>query len=323
MDAEPPRIDEGRYVYCAVRVGDAESVAEDAIEIAGIDDEPVSVVATDGIGAVVHECDGLYDSADPTEIRGWLVRHQSVVDAAAEAFGTPLPFQFDTIVRGDDAVVREWLRTERETLSRALDALADHWEYRIEVIRTESLDDEALADGDERLAALGAEIEAADRGRAHLLEKRYENRLRERRRERRELLAEEVRERLTPHVREVHELEREPTTSIDGSRTGGDDGHPDGDRSGGDDRASDERAHDDHDDRAGDGRADGDAISFDDDAETVCRLTVLAHEDDEDDVGAALDEVAATDGVAVRFTGPWPPYTFTPAFGDGGSPEDG
>lgn len=267
--SDGPAFDEGRYVYCVVR-----TESDGAFETTGVEDEPVRVVAVDGIAAVVHECEDVYDSADLGEIRRWLVRHQAVVDEAAEAFGTPLPFQFDTIIRGDDDTVREWLRSEHDDLANALSALAGHWEYRIEVVRTEPVDDETLAAEDERLAELDEEIDAADSGTAYLLEKRYEDRLSELRARRRERLTSDVLERVDARVREVHELEESPARSIvtDAAR--------------------------------------------DDGGDPVCRLTALAHEDDEDALGAELDEIAAEPGIEVRFTGPWPPYTFTPAFGD-------
>ncbi|WP_254765727.1 gas vesicle protein GvpL [Salinilacihabitans rarus] len=269
---EPPEFDEGRYVYCVVR---AEADDADAFEgVTGLEDEPVSLVAVDGVGAVVHACEGLYDSADLGEIRRWLVRHQSVVDAAAERFGTPLPFQFDTIVRGDDGTVREWLREERETLADVLGSLAGHWEYRIEVVRTDPVDAAALEADDERLAGLRERIDDAAEGTAFLLEKRYDRRAAELRRDRREALAADLRERLAGPAREVHELDRSPAATLD--------------------------------------EADG----SDEAGETVCRLTVLAREDREDAVGSVLDDVAAEPGIEVRFTGPWPPYTFVPDLGD-------
>ena len=274
--ADLPDLDEGRYVYCVVRVEGEDP--GDGVEIRGIEAEPVSVIDADGIGAVVHDCERVYDSADPVEIRRWLVRHQRVVDAAGETFGTPLPFQFDTIIRGDDAVVRDWLQRERASLERALEALTGHWEYRIDLVRTEPIDRDRLVAGDDSLASLREEIEDAERGRAHLLEKRFESRLRERRRERRERLSRQLRECVSPHVRELHELEREPSAGL-----GGDE----------------------------DDEQDADGV-------TICRLTVLAHEDDETALGDALDEIAARDGIEIRFTGPWPPYTFTPTFGEDG-----
>ncbi|WP_202911806.1 gas vesicle protein GvpL [Natrialba swarupiae] len=279
----PPEIDEGRYLYCLVRANEGPSVGE-SLESTGVDDEPVSVVVENGIGAVLHSCDGLYDSSDIAQIRRWLVRHQLVVDRAGEAFGTPIPFQFDTIIRGDDEAVRTWLDEESETLERALSELAGHWEYRVEVVETDPIDDNELLDRDDRLQELRDRIDDAGEGTAHLLETQFDRRLSELRAARRESLSDDVRERLTAEAREVHALERSPTASL--STELGDEADSDTDQNGG---------------------------------ETLCRLTLLAHEDNEGAIGAILEEVASTDGLEVRFTGPWPPYTFAPELGDGES----
>lgn len=44
----------------------------------------------------------------------------------------------------------------------------------------------------------------------------------------------------------------------------------------------------------------------------VASFSLLAHEDDEEAVGEQLDAVADNEGIEVRFTGPWPPYSFAP-----------
>ncbi|MFC4438295.1 MULTISPECIES: gas vesicle protein GvpL [Natrialbaceae] len=270
---ERPEIDEGRYLYCIVQADE-----DVTFETDGVDGEPVSIVAVDGIGAVVHSCDEIYDSADLTEIKRWLVRHQTVVDEAGDAFGTPIPFQFDTILRGDDGGVREWLREESEMLERALTELADHWEYRVEVVETEPIGDEALLERDERLRELDEQISDSEEGAAFLLEKQYDQRVKELQRARRESLTDDLRERLADVTREVHALERSPSAAI-------------GDVAGSE--ATDE-------------------------GETLCRLTLLAHENDEEAIGSLLDDVAAAPGLEVRFSGPWPPYTFAPELGGNG-----
>ncbi|MFT4957909.1 MAG: hypothetical protein ACI9EZ_001228, partial [Halobacteriales archaeon] len=86
--------DDDHYVYCLV---DTRDVGTPEIETTGIDGEPVEVIDVDGVGVVTHVTDGLYDSDDQEEIKRWLLAHQSVVDAAGESFGTPLPLQFDTV----------------------------------------------------------------------------------------------------------------------------------------------------------------------------------------------------------------------------------
>ncbi|RZH67727.1 gas vesicle protein GvpL [Natrinema altunense] len=274
--ADVPSIDEGRYLYCLVRAD-----ADAALETTGVDGEPVSIVAVDGIGAVVHACDGIYDSGDLAQIRRWLVRHQTVVDEAGQAFGTPIPFQFDTILRGDDDGVREWLREERDTLERALSELAGHWEYRVEVVEIDPVSDAALLERDERLRELDERIADADEGTAFLLEQQFEQRVTELRAARRESVTADLQGRLAAEAREVHALERSPSAQLS-------------------------------DDAAG---SDSDS---NDDGETLCRLTLLAHEDDEEAIGSILDDVAANDGLEVRFTGPWPPYTFAPELGGDG-----
>ncbi|MFA9503907.1 gas vesicle protein GvpL [Natrinema sp. H-ect1] len=286
--ADAPSIDEGRYLYCLVRAdGDA------ALETTGVDGEPVSIVVADGIGAVVHACDGIYDSGDLAQIRRWLVRHQTVVDEAGQAFGTPIPFQFDTILRGDDDGLREWLREERTILEQALEGLAGHWEYRVEVVEIDPIDDAALIERDDRLRDLDERIADAEEGTAFLLEKQFDQRLTELRAARRESVTADLQERLAAEAREVHALERSPSAGLSDDVAGG----------GSDSNAS----------------AGRDA----DDGETLARLTLLAHEDDEGAIGSILDDVAATDGLEVRFTGPWPPYTFAPELGDNGDGTDG
>ncbi|PCR91065.1 gas vesicle protein GvpL [Natrinema ejinorense] len=281
--AEAPTIDEGRYLYCIVRAD------EDAdLETTGVDGEPVSVVVEDGIGAVVHPCDGIYDSADIATIRRWLVRHQTVVDESGQAFGTPIPFQFDTILRGDDDRVREWLREESDTLERALSGLAGHWEYRVEVVEVNPISDEALIERDDRLRELDEQIGDSQEGTAFLLEKQFEQRLTELRAARRESLTADLERRLATEAREVHALERSPSAKLSNDVAGS-----------------------------------GSETDGADDGETLSRLTLLAHEDDEGAVGSILDDVAANEGLEVRFTGPWPPYTFAPELGsdsDGNAP---
>ena len=264
--SESKEFDEGRYLYCAVRLDEGGDLSA-----TGVDDEPVRLLAVDDIGVVVHDCESLYDTADMDVVRKWVLQHQGVVDEAGEAFGTPLPFQFDTVVTGADESVREWVREERGTIRDYLDAVAGHWEYRIELRRDESALIEDLEADDDRLGELDTEIADAGSGTAFMLEKQYDQRLRELKRQRRDERAAALREDLADLVREVAEL---------GDRT----------------TLNDEDAGDDG-------------------METLARFTVLAPADREDDLGELLDEVAAEYGVEVRFTGPWPPYTFTPAIG--------
>lgn len=55
---------------------------------------------------------------------------------------------------------------------------------------------------------------------------------------------------------------------------------------------------------------------LDDDSEWVARVAVLADKSDETELGTHLDNIAVHPGVAIEFTGPWPPYSFVPDFAE-------
>lgn len=264
---EPPEFDQGRYLYCLVEAPDGAD-ADDAFEAEGLAEERAYLVRADGVGAVVHGCESMYDSEDPRQVQRWLLAHQRVVDEAAEAFGTPIPFRFHTILPGDDDTVREWLDGIRAEARAHLDELSGRREYRISLHLDEEQLEDMLAAEDEELRSLRARTESASEGTSFLLEKQYDQRLRKRVNEHRQELLEELRQQIAPHVERAEVLGRRRAT-IEGVDAG------------------DEPAQ---------------------------RVATLAREEEVDALGAALDEVAATPGVEIEFTGPWPPYTFAPEF---------
>lgn len=266
-------IEQGRYLYCLVYIPSTDEDADaDASEWSteGIENEPVSVVTAGDIGAVVHACDSLYDTDDPQTIQQWLLSHQRVVDEAGEAFGTPIPFQFDTILTGGDEALVEWLRSESDRLESELAALADRWEYRVEVTHHEDARSE-IADSDTELSTLQTKIDDAESGTAYLLKQQYEKEIQKRLRQHRSKQARSIADRIAPHVDVLESLGQRPSTGV-GIDTGREDG-----------------------------------------TEPIVRFAVLATDAGADALGDELDGIAAEPGVEVRFTGPWPPYTFAPA----------
>ncbi|WP_435154177.1 gas vesicle protein GvpL [Haladaptatus sp. DFWS20] len=255
--------EEGRYLYCVVNAA-AASETDESISMAGIDEEPVSLVTENGVGAVVQSCGSPYDTDDLETVRDWLLTHQEVIDTAGEAFGTPLPFRFDTILKGDDERVRTWLADQHDTLENHLADFAGHWEYRVGVAWDDERVREELESDDDELADLRGRIEEASEGTAFLLEKQYGSRIRDLRQDRKADHTNRLREELEPFAREFEVLDSRQNL-LEGS-------------------SSDE----------------------------VVQVGFLAHEDHETDIGSVLDDIAAEPGVEVRFTGPWPPYSFAP-----------
>lgn len=190
--------DEGRYLYCAVRV---EENPELAVE--GIESGEVRIIGQDGIGAVVQPVDAMFDSDDLTEVRRWLLDHQRVVDAAGEAFDTPVPFRFDTVIKGDDQQVRGWIAENEDDLEAALEALSGRWEYRIELRWDEAAVRGDIEGEDEELVDLKARIDGSTEGTGYLLEKQYEQHLSERLQSRRDAIAGDLYDRVEEHADSV------------------------------------------------------------------------------------------------------------------------
>lgn len=211
--------DEGRYLYCAVRAENGAS-----IPVEGIEGGEVRIVEHEGIGAVVQPVDAMFDSDDLTQVKRWLLAHQRVVDAAGEAFDTPVPFRFDTVIKGDDGQVEGWIDENGAQLDEALDQLSGHWEYRIELRWDETAIREEIADDDEELVELAERIEDSSEGTGYLIEKQYDQRLAERLQARRDEVAGELYDGIDEHAAAV-ETAGGGSTLLDASGTGGaDDG---------------------------------------------------------------------------------------------------
>ncbi|AUV82448.1 gas vesicle protein GvpFL [Salinigranum rubrum] len=258
----------GRYLYCVVE--DEPGVTLE--DTAGVGGGDVTLVRDAGFVVATHPCRSLFDSDDVDTVRRWLLQHQTVVDRMGEAFGTPLPFRFDTVLQGDDAAVRAWLRTHEPKLSDALDSLAGTWEYRIEVSWDESTLGDRLASDDSRLAELRRKRDEASDGRSFLVGKQYDRRLAEVKAAHRQGAMDDLRDRLRPLVDRLEASSGSGSTDL-GSET----------------RADDDRVRN--------------------------TLTVLAREAHESELGDRLEDFASRPGVEVRFTGPWPPYSFAPSLG--------
>ncbi|WP_338727015.1 gas vesicle protein GvpL [Haladaptatus sp. DJG-WS-42] len=246
-----------RYVFCAVSLADG----PDSYQTIGLDGTDAYLVCDRNLGALVQPQDAAFESADGTDIQRLLVDHLAIVDEVGEAFGTPLPFRFNTVFEGGDDAVRAWLRESRDSIATQLDRLTGHWEYRIEVIWTD--DRPAESAGDDRLRELKTTLEDAPPGKQFLVEKQYEQRLSELARERKAAEQDALESRVQPHAKAIESLGEQSVQLSERS----------------------------------------------DDGEVVARISALATEQGADAIGDELDDVAAKEGVEVRYTGPWPPYT--------------
>ncbi len=191
-----------RYVFCLIA---ADGASPESLAVQGIEGGEPVVVRSGDVGAVVQPCSGVYESDDLTTVQEWLLAHQRVVDAAGDQFGTPLPMRFNTVIQGTDESVAGWLKEHRDEIADELAAVADHWEYRVHLYWDRDAYEATVREQDEQLADLVAQQADASEGRGFLIEKQYENRLRELAQERRTRLAEVLRRAIEPAVTRMTE----------------------------------------------------------------------------------------------------------------------
>lgn len=255
--------DGGRYVYCA-----AETRGSEMLEgVTGIEDGRVRLVEHDEVGAVVQPVDRVFDATDVATVRQWLLGHQHVVETAKERYGTVLPFRFDTILEGDDAVVERWLAEHQESLRSTLRSLSGLNEYRIQLSWDEQHARERVSETEDALDALEERIASASEGTQFLVEQQYERTLDGLVRDRKSDLSQELYDALAPVVDEI---------------------------------------------AAGEASATGPLASLSEGTETdvLTTASVLAAETEASTIGNRLERFEQRPGISMRFTGPWPPYTF-------------
>lgn len=255
--------EEGRYLYCIVNSGKKTDFGQ-----MGIEDNIVYTIALNDIGAVVHRCEAeLYKTEDKEKAMEWILAHQYVIDMATKELGTVIPLTFDTIFKGGDKTVKQWLHEEYHKLKTMLEELEGKAEYGVQLFVKNDFFEKALEQNEE-IQKLKEEIENKPKGAAYLLRKKLDRKLELERR----LLADRHAKNLYNEIKKL---------------------------------ASD--------------------VKFDSakkevpekwkDKQLILNLSCLAHKDNIQKLGNLLGKVNKTDGFAVRFDGPWPPYSFVGKIG--------
>jgi hypothetical protein len=251
--------DEGLYVYCVAR-GDGSCL----LGPIGLNGQMVYTVGSGDIRAIVHNCPAQpYQSDDPQVVESWVAAHQSVVHAAAEAFGTVLPMAFDMIVRGASAgetiaALKDWLDEKRDRFAGLLDRLAGKAEYGVQVFWDREMIAASLIQRDEKLHQMQREVLSKPKGLAYLLQQELIKIVRESMEKQADIFAQDFYARIRRCVDDVH---------VDKLR-----------------------------------KADGGK-------QMLLNLSCLMQEG-RADLGRVLDDIQQAKGISVRFTGPWPPYSF-------------
>jgi hypothetical protein len=251
--------EDGLYVYCVAR-GDGNCL----LGPIGLGGQVVYTVGSGDIRAVVHNCRAEpYQSQDPQVVQGWVVAHQNVVLAAAEAFGTVLPMAFDMIVRGASGggaagALRDWLDERRDRFPRLLDRLAGKAEYGVQVLWDRQVIAAWLVESDDELHKMQNEAQGKPKGLAHLLGQKLAKAIRAAMEKQADLFAQDFYARIR---RCVEDVRVDKLKKVDGGK------------------------------------------------QMLLNLSCLMQQGS-GELGRVLDDLQQTKGISVRFTGPWPPYSF-------------
>jgi hypothetical protein len=106
----------------------------------------------------------------------WILAHQYVIDLATKELGTVIPLTFDTIFKGDDKTVKQWLREEYRQLKTILEKLNGKAEYGVQVFVEKNFIGKSPEENEE-IQRLRNEIGNRPEGVAYLLHKKLERKL--------------------------------------------------------------------------------------------------------------------------------------------------
>ena len=163
--------DEGKYLYCIVNRGE-----EKQFGLIGIEDSSVYMVAFNNIAVVVHSCKAKPYSTTVKEKAGeWIFAHQYVIDLATEEFGTVIPLTCDTIFRGNNKELKNWLSKEYSQLETLLKKLDGQAEYAVQIFLAPEFLDKLASENDE-VRSIEKNLKNMSNGVAYLLKKKSEQR---------------------------------------------------------------------------------------------------------------------------------------------------
>ncbi|MDQ1261242.1 MAG: GvpL/GvpF family gas vesicle protein [Euryarchaeota archaeon] len=164
---------EARYLYSVVKTGH-----EARLGSIGIQENDVYIVPYKDIAAIVHACEAKpYHTEDKKLAEDWVLEHSYVIDQATKLFGTVLPFSFDVIIKGNDDAVRDWLCRDYENLAGELLRMQGTAEYSIQIYSDHACLETLVLERNQELVDLKSRIEKEPKGKAYLLKRNLDMKL--------------------------------------------------------------------------------------------------------------------------------------------------
>jgi len=168
-------VNEARYLYSVAMTGQ-----EARLGSIGIQKNDVYIVPYKDIAAIVHACEAKpYHTEDKKLAEDWVLEHSYVIDQATKMFGTVLPFSFDVIIRGDDDAVLDWLCRDYEKLTSELLRMQGTAEYSIQIYCDHACLENLVLAHNRELVDLKSRIENEPKGKAYLLKRNLDIKLKD------------------------------------------------------------------------------------------------------------------------------------------------
>lgn len=251
----------GRYLYCI-----ADGTEGGSLGNIGIEENAVYSIPYNDLSAIVHNCPARpYQSENPEIVKGWVITHQKVVDAAWDRFGTVIPIGFNTIIQGDAALdpeetMKKWLDDDYDNLKAKMEKVRGRAEYGVQVLWDQRTAAQKIADENPEIKNLSNEIQSKPRGLAYVYRQKLEGLLRKEMEKRADQYFREFYEKIIPHADDIRVEKTRKTEN--------------------------------------------------EEKQMLLNLSCLLPKGGSRELGEELEKIDALEDFSVRYTGPWPPYSF-------------
>ena len=252
---------EGKYVYGIVKKGEGLKLGP-----MGIEGDEVYIIWDDGMGAVVHDCLARpYESTDEETVKRWLLAHQNVIDEVWKRCDVIIPTTFDTIIaaekgRTSEETVKEWLSDGRDGFMAKLETFKDKAEYGVQVFWNAPVMMQTLAQENETVQKMSAELQEKSKGSAYLHRQKLEM-----------VMKKELENKADHYFREFYQGIKACAVEVKIEKT----------------KKAEDPAR-----------------------QMIMNLTCLLPREESETLGQELERIHQMACFFVRFTGPWPPYSF-------------
>lgn len=160
---------EGMYLYCI-----ADTTESALFGPIGIDSNEVFAFSHEDLSVMTHIVGSLSPFQNEDKARQCIEAHHGVVDKAMKKYKTVLPFALGTIIRGGQAELRAWLKTEYSRLQQSICRMRGKAEYGVRIFWFPS--HEAQVASHKTLMELKDKSEGSS-GSAYLYRQRFEKEL--------------------------------------------------------------------------------------------------------------------------------------------------